>query len=102
MNVAGVARRRKTLGRTVEVAGDDRAALEELLLPDIRQPRDLAGVPGTTILAGDRPNAMPIRRSLVVRDSVVTVSETGVKASSLATLAERGWVAFPPPAEPRP
>ena len=32
-------------------------------------------------------------------DSVVTVSETGVKASSLATLAERGWVAFPP-AEP--
>lgn len=40
----------------------------------------------------------PIRRSLVVRDSVLTVSENGVKASSLATLAERGWVPFPAPA----
>ena len=50
----------------------------------------------------EHDKATPIRRSLVVRDSVVTVSETGVKASSLATLAERGWVAFPPPAEPRP
>ncbi len=50
----------------------------------------------------EHDKGMPIRRSLVVRDSVVTVSETGVKASSLATLAERGWVAFPPPAPPRP
>ncbi|HEX5800912.1 MAG TPA: beta-propeller domain-containing protein [Gaiellaceae bacterium] len=51
----------------------------------------------------EHDRAQPIRRSLVVRDSVVTVSETGVKASSLATLAERGWVAFPaPPAQPRP
>jgi len=44
-----------------------------------------------------------IRRSLVVRDSVVTVSENGVKASSLSTLAERGWAGFPappPPAQP--
>jgi hypothetical protein len=37
----------------------------------------------------------PIRRSLVVGDSVFTVSENGVKASSLATLGERGWAAFP-------
>ena len=44
----------------------------------------------------------PIRRSLVVGDSVVTVSENGVKASSLATLAERGWAEFPTPAPPRP
>jgi uncharacterized secreted protein with C-terminal beta-propeller domain len=36
----------------------------------------------------------PIRRSLVVRDGVLTVSDTGVKASSLATLAERGFVSF--------
>ena len=36
-----------------------------------------------------------IRRSLVVRDSVLTVSDNGVKSSSLATLAERGWAAFP-------
>ena len=38
----------------------------------------------------------PIRRSLVVGDSVFTVSENGVLESSLATLAERGWSAFPP------
>jgi hypothetical protein len=37
----------------------------------------------------------PIRRSLVVRDAVLTVSEAGVLASSLASFAERGWVAFP-------
>jgi uncharacterized secreted protein with C-terminal beta-propeller domain len=42
----------------------------------------------------EHDKAQPIRRSLVVRDSVVTVSETGVKASSLATFAERGSVAF--------
>ena len=43
----------------------------------------------------EHDQAYPIRRSLVVRDSVLTVSENGVKASSLATLAERGWAAFP-------
>ena len=36
----------------------------------------------------------PIRRSVVVRDSVLTVSEKGVLSSSLASLAEHGWVAF--------
>ena len=51
----------------------------------------------------DRPRAREaglhpgVRRSLVVRDSVLTVSDSGVKSSSLATLAERGWAAFPPP-----
>ncbi len=45
----------------------------------------------------EHEQGMPIRRSLVVRDSVVTVSESGVKTSSLATLAERGSVAFPRP-----
>ena len=39
----------------------------------------------------------PIRRSVVVGDGVLTVSENGVKESSLATLVERGFVAFPPP-----
>jgi uncharacterized secreted protein with C-terminal beta-propeller domain len=38
-----------------------------------------------------------VRRSLVVRDSVLTVSDSGVKSSALATLGERGWAAFPPP-----
>ena len=44
----------------------------------------------------EHDQANPIRRSLVVGDGVLTVSENGVKASSLATLAERGWAAFPP------
>ena len=43
----------------------------------------------------EHDQAYPIRRSLVVRDSVLTVSDNGVKASSLATLGERGWAAFP-------
>ena len=47
--------------------------------------------------AGKRGFAPGIRRSMVVRDSVLTVSDAGVKSSSLATLAERGWAAFPTP-----
>lgn len=43
--------------------------------------------------------AAGIRRSLVVGDSVLTVSEAGVMSSSLATLVERGWAAFPSPAQ---
>jgi hypothetical protein len=43
-----------------------------------------------------------VRRSMVVRDSVVTVSDSGVKTSSLATLVERGWTAFPPAQPPQP
>ncbi len=47
--------------------------------------------------AGKLSGTPGVRRSLVVRDSVLTVSDAGVKSSSLATLAERGWAAFPPP-----
>ena len=43
-----------------------------------------------------------VRRSLVVRNAVLTVSDAGVKSSSLTTLSELGWVAFPPPAPPGP
>jgi uncharacterized secreted protein with C-terminal beta-propeller domain len=43
-----------------------------------------------------------VRRSMVVRDSVLTVSDAGVKSSSLATLAERGWAAFPAAEAPQP
>jgi uncharacterized secreted protein with C-terminal beta-propeller domain len=43
-----------------------------------------------------------IRRSLVVRSAVLTVSDAGVKSSSLTTLAELGWSAFPPPEQPEP
>ena len=52
---------------------------------------------------GKRPEyySMGIRRSLVMRDTVLTVSDSGVKSSSLATLSELGWAAFPqPPARP--
>ena len=38
------------------------------------------------------PQVAPILRSLVVRDTLYTVSEAGVKASSLATLADVGFV----------
>jgi uncharacterized secreted protein with C-terminal beta-propeller domain len=41
---------------------------------------------------------MRIRRSVVVGDGVFTVSDYGVKSSSLASLAERCWAAFPVPA----
>jgi hypothetical protein len=43
-----------------------------------------------------------IRRSLVVRNAVLTVSDSGVKSSSLQTLVGLGWAAFPPPAPPKP
>jgi hypothetical protein len=33
---------------------------------------------------------------------VLTVSEKGVLSSALASLAERGWAALPPPEPPRP
>ena len=49
---------------------------------------------------GKQGFAPGVRRSLVVRDSVLTVSDAGVKSSSLATLAERGWAAFPAPGQP--
>jgi uncharacterized secreted protein with C-terminal beta-propeller domain len=45
--------------------------------------------------------APAIRRSVVVGDSVFTVSDAGVASSSLATLAAQGWARFPQP-EPVP
>ena len=38
-----------------------------------------------------------IQRALVVRDTVLTVSDAGVKSNSLSTLANLGWAAFPRP-----
>ena len=46
------------------------------------------------------PTEAAIRRSVVVGDSVFTVSDAGVAASSLATLAPEGWAAFPQPDPP--
>jgi uncharacterized secreted protein with C-terminal beta-propeller domain len=43
-----------------------------------------------------------IRRSLVVREAVLTVSDAGVESSSLDSLTQLGWAAFPPPELPSP
>ena len=37
----------------------------------------------------------PVRRAVVAGGALHTVSDTGVMASDVATLAPRGWVAFP-------
>lgn len=53
---------------------------------------------GSTGSAGGADGAsvgQPISRTLVVADALLTVSDAGVKANALATLAERGWVPFP-------
>jgi beta propeller domain-containing protein len=39
-------------------------------------------------------SAEPIRRTSVVRDLLLTVSEAGVRASDLKTFADRGWADF--------
>jgi hypothetical protein len=53
--------------------------------------------------AGNLTWTPPIRRSLVVGGSVLTVSDAGVRSSDLDTLAAQGWVSFPaPPAQPVP
>jgi hypothetical protein len=40
------------------------------------------------------PSGAPIRRAIVVSDALYTVSELGVKESSLATFDDRAWVPF--------
>jgi uncharacterized secreted protein with C-terminal beta-propeller domain len=49
----------------------------------------------------EHPGSATIRRSVVVGDSVLTISDAGAKSSGLATLADEGWAAFPQP-EPAP
>ena len=44
--------------------------------------------------------APPVRRAVVVGDRLFTISELGAKASTLAGLADAGWVAFPEGARP--
>ena len=43
----------------------------------------------------DHGKQTPIRRSVVIRDAVYTVSDAGIGASSLSGLVERGFVEFP-------
>ena len=40
------------------------------------------------------PGSAPVRRSLVVGDALYTVSDAGIMASDLLTLAPRGYAAF--------
>jgi uncharacterized secreted protein with C-terminal beta-propeller domain len=48
------------------------------------------------------PAAGSILRSLVVGDSLLTVSSAGVESNDLATLANEGWAAFPAAPSPEP
>ncbi len=58
--------------------------------------RDTGITPIARVRHPDAPDSWsPVRRSLVVGDALYTVSDTGVMASTLATLAPRGWVSFP-------
>jgi uncharacterized secreted protein with C-terminal beta-propeller domain len=43
-----------------------------------------------------------IRRSVVVRDAVLTISDAGVRSNSISTLDDLGWVSFPAPETPPP
>jgi hypothetical protein len=50
----------------------------------------------------DQPNAwFPIMRTLVVGDSLYTVSQAGVLKSDLSSFADQGFVAFPQPEQPQ-
>ncbi len=42
----------------------------------------------------ERSGGSPVRRSVVVGESVYTISDTGLMASALPTLEPRGWVMF--------
>jgi hypothetical protein len=44
--------------------------------------------------------ATPIRRSVVAGNALYTVSELGLKASDLLTLADQAWVSFGTPEPP--
>jgi hypothetical protein len=54
--------------------------------------RQVGTVTHQTGLLGYTPT---IRRSVVVGDSLLTVSDAGVESSNLLTLAGQGWVSFP-------
>jgi uncharacterized secreted protein with C-terminal beta-propeller domain len=51
--------------------------------------------PGGTVTEPPGTPGFPISRSVVVGDTLYTVSAAGVKGSSLATLADRGFVRLP-------
>ena len=48
----------------------------------------------TPVARVHHPGSAPVRRSLVVGDALYTVSDAGIQASDLRTLAPRGYAAF--------
>lgn len=68
--------------------------------PEFRQ--QFVGAVGFTVTEGDvselgrirHRGEMPIRRSLVVGDTVMTLSEDGLLSSDLRSLQDRSWLAF--------
>jgi hypothetical protein len=63
-----------------------------------------AGIDEVGRIAHDWPSSYPvaIQRSVVVGDRIFTVSQLGVKASDLATFADRGRAEFPQARQPDP
>ena len=62
-----------------------------------------AGIDEAGRVVHDRSgSAVPVTRSLVVGTRLFTLSDGGVLASDLSTLAPRTWVAFPNPPSPQP
>src|SRR4029078_9194448 len=50
---------------------------------------------GASDRAGLTSATSPLVRAVVVRDALLTISGSGVRASDLATLAKRTWTPFP-------
>ncbi len=61
-----------------------------------------AGIQQLGTILQQSGGTVPIDRSLVVRGSVLTVSSAGIEASSLSTLADQSWLAFPSAPTPLP
>ena len=84
----------------VGIQGQEQGGKAGISVPEFRQ--QFAGAVGFTTTDGDvtelgrirQHGDMPIRRSLVVGDTVMTLSEDGLLASDLHTLDDRSWLAF--------
>lgn len=86
----------------------------EIYIAEDRDKPDLAGVVGFRVGRGSGVRDMgfvshgatgssgPVRRSIVVADRLITVSELGVESSMLDTFAQRGFARFPQVRRPAP
>jgi uncharacterized secreted protein with C-terminal beta-propeller domain len=73
--------------RDPEPAGSDRALVLKLTGNALTEQ-------GSVAHRGAATGPTPLRRALVIGDSLWTVSDAGVMSTSLATLAVQGWVPF--------